>query len=123
MCEQFPEAMVDGYQHRVPEMTNHRGDRHVLAAAVESDADLVVTSNIKDFAPKACKSLGIGIVQPDQLLRDLARDDEASVLEVFREIARSHRRPPDTLDAVLESHRRQFPLTIDVLRAEVNDHR
>ena len=87
MCEQFPEAMVDGYQHRVPEMTNHRGDRHVLAAAVESDADLVVTSNIKDFAPKACKSLGIGIVQPDQLLRDLARDDEASVLEVFTEIA------------------------------------
>jgi predicted nucleic acid-binding protein len=33
-------------------MTNHPGDRHVLAAAVTAKADIIVTSNLKHFKPK-----------------------------------------------------------------------
>jgi hypothetical protein len=34
----FPSAMVAAYEHLIPFMTNHPKDRHVLAAAVASEA-------------------------------------------------------------------------------------
>src|SRR5262249_47499181 len=41
----FPEALVDGFEPIVDTMTNNPGDRHVLAAAVRSHSDLIVTYN------------------------------------------------------------------------------
>ena len=47
----FPEAWVDGYQDLIPAMTNEPKDRHVLAAAVRSQAEVIVTYNRRDFPP------------------------------------------------------------------------
>lgn len=45
----FPEAMVSGYEGIVGGMGNDPKDRHVLAAAVHSDCEVIVTFNTKDF--------------------------------------------------------------------------
>jgi predicted nucleic acid-binding protein len=45
----FPETMVTGHETLIPCMTNEEKDRHVLAAAIVGRADLIVTSNVKDF--------------------------------------------------------------------------
>ncbi len=45
----FPYAMVEVSSELIEEMTNHPGDRHVLAAAVTANADIIVTSNLKQF--------------------------------------------------------------------------
>lgn len=34
LLRHFPESMVEGYEDRIPSMTNQQKDRHVLAAAV-----------------------------------------------------------------------------------------
>jgi predicted nucleic acid-binding protein len=49
MRRAFPEAMVRDYEHLVESMTNHPKDRHVLAAAVAAEADVVVTREPSPF--------------------------------------------------------------------------
>jgi len=45
----FPEAWVEGYEDLIPAMTNHEKDRHVLAVAVKTGAEIIVTYNLRDF--------------------------------------------------------------------------
>jgi predicted nucleic acid-binding protein len=56
--EAFPEASVEGYEPLIQAVNNHPKDRHVLAAAICSKANLIVTYNKKDF-PKAALTPGI----------------------------------------------------------------
>jgi hypothetical protein len=42
----------------IPAMTNHEGDRHVLAAAVACGADAVITANLRHFSPESCDPTG-----------------------------------------------------------------
>jgi predicted nucleic acid-binding protein len=60
----FPEAQVEGFESLVAVMTNDPKDRHVLAAAVRSHSELIVTYNQRDFPPAS--------VQPGKsMCRDL----------------------------------------------------
>lgn len=52
MRRHFPDAEVLGYESLLPQMRNHPKDRHVLAAAVRANADLIVTFNLK-ISPRA----------------------------------------------------------------------
>jgi hypothetical protein len=47
----FPVAMVSGHDGLIPKMPADPNDRHVLAAAVHSRCDVLVTDNLKDFSP------------------------------------------------------------------------
>lgn len=51
MADAFPEAMITDYEHLMPEMRADEKDKHVLAAAVHGEADVLVTENTKDFDP------------------------------------------------------------------------
>ena len=53
----FPEAWVEGFEPIIDVMTNDPGDRHVLAAAVRSHSELIVTYNRRHFPRVPC-SLG-----------------------------------------------------------------
>jgi hypothetical protein len=64
----FPEAIVEGYAHLISSMTNHDGDRHVMAAAVKGHAQVVVTSNLKHFPPECAAPFDIEIQHPDEFL-------------------------------------------------------
>ena len=44
-----PDAEVTGYETLIDGMTNHEKDRHVLAAAVRGNAEVLVTFNLDDF--------------------------------------------------------------------------
>jgi predicted nucleic acid-binding protein len=58
MAAYFPDARVTSYEEMISSMTNHPKDRHVLAAAVAGRADMLVTENLKDFAPAAVATSG-----------------------------------------------------------------
>jgi hypothetical protein len=49
MRHHFPAAMIEGYEHRIADMQNNPGDRHVLAAAIEARAHIVLTWNTRHF--------------------------------------------------------------------------
>jgi predicted nucleic acid-binding protein len=49
VARSFPDALVDGYGSLIDGMTNDPKDRHVLAAAVRANAEVLVTFNMSDF--------------------------------------------------------------------------
>jgi len=54
------DALVYGYEHRIESLAlPDPDDRHVLAAAIECRASLIVTWNIKHFPADYLKSFGI----------------------------------------------------------------
>jgi hypothetical protein len=70
MRRAFPDAEVGGYEHLIDGMTNHSKDRHVLAAAVRANVEVLVTANLKDFPDHALKPFDITAVHPDDFLLD-----------------------------------------------------
>jgi hypothetical protein len=60
-CGRFEEAEVDPaeIERLEPAMTNDEKDRHVLAAAVAADSELIVTFDLDDFPPEACEPVGV----------------------------------------------------------------
>jgi predicted nucleic acid-binding protein len=67
----FPEAWVAGFQPLIDAMTNHPGDRHVLAAAVRCHAELIVTYNRRHFPTDAVQPWEIEVQSPSTFLRGL----------------------------------------------------
>jgi hypothetical protein len=85
-----------------PAMLNEPADRHVLAAAVASDAEAIVTSNIRHFPAAACGPFGIEVVHPDAFLCELHERAPAKTRVVLTEQASALSRPPLTETEVLD---------------------
>lgn len=62
-------------------------DRHVLAAAIGAEADLIVTDNVRDFPPRALAEHGLRRERADRFLRDLAAADEGAAVQAATGIA------------------------------------
>jgi|SRR5579872_725228 len=67
----FPEAWVDGFEPLIAAMKNHPADRHVLAAAVRSHCELIVTYNRRHFPEASVQSSEIDVQGPSTFLRGL----------------------------------------------------
>lgn len=70
MRRSFPDAEVRGYENLVESMTCDPKDRHVLAAAVRGDAEVLITFNTRDFPEGSTVAYDITIVHPDDFLLD-----------------------------------------------------
>jgi len=79
----FPDAEVTPSNETIEAMTNHPGDRHVLATAVAADCEWLVTYNIRDFLPVACEPVGVEVLLPDTFLYDLLKEEPLLVLEAL----------------------------------------
>ncbi|GHG06864.1 PIN domain-containing protein [Streptomyces albogriseolus] len=89
------EPLVEGL--KLPDMD----DRHVLAAAIQVSAQVIVTNNRKDFPPDYLANWGIERKSADDFILDLLGLDDRVVYACVQEIATSRRRPPHTFDDVL----------------------
>ena len=85
MNTMFPDAFIarHRYEKLIDSMTNHKKDRHVLAAAVIADADVLVTQNIKDFPMESVKAYNIEVLNPDQFVRSQAALNSQVFLSSF----------------------------------------
>jgi hypothetical protein len=103
-----PEAQVRGYESRILALTlPDENDRHVLAAAIEAGAKVIVTFNLADFPPAATTPHGIAAVHPDQFVVSLLDADQAAVLAAVRNQRRLLKNPPVTAIGMLETLRHQ----------------
>ncbi|HEY6760979.1 MAG TPA: PIN domain-containing protein [Baekduia sp.] len=101
----FPEAAEPpaAIAALVPAMTNDPGDRHVLACAVASKAEGILTSNLKHFPSQSVDPFGIDVRHPDEFLcalRDMFGD---IVIYEVRELAAALRKPPRSVEYILDS--------------------
>lgn len=76
----FPEAEVSPPMALIAKATNHPGDRHVLAAAIEAGAKEIVTSNLRHFRPEALAPWKIRALSPDEFLLELYSLNPAHVM-------------------------------------------
>lgn len=78
----FPEALKTVPEGLSDRMTNHPGDRHVVAAAVAPPScELIVTYNLKHFKPVNLQQWNVVAVHPDSFLCELC--DEFGDNELF----------------------------------------
>ena len=103
MKDAFEEAMVDAaaINALVPAMTNHPGDRHVLATAIVADAEGIVSFNRKHFPDRALKPFNRTLLHPDDFLCDLYDRYPAIVASVIIEQAAHLRNPPVSVEEIL----------------------
>ena len=64
------DCLVGGFEPLIPALSlPDPEDRHVLAAAIKCEADVIVTFNLKHFPDAILKPYGIESVHPDDFLR------------------------------------------------------
>lgn len=95
------EALINGLQ--LPDAK----DRHVLAAAIHAGAQVIVTSNLKDFPPDALSKYHIEAVHPDDFVLDAIDLSPGVVTQVIVEQAKSLKNPPKTTAELLDTLRDQ----------------
>ena len=71
MKQAFPESLIDPKEEIIKILKNDPKDRHVLAAAIEANADIIVTSNRSDFPKDSLEPYQIKAVSPDEFLVEL----------------------------------------------------
>jgi hypothetical protein len=68
----LPDADVADYRTLIPSLSlPDPDDRHVLAAAIASNAALIVTWNLKDFPVADLQAYGVAAISPDDFLVSL----------------------------------------------------
>ena len=76
-------------------------DTHVLAAAIISKADVIVTFNLKDFPHDQLIKYNIKAQHPDLFLMHLSNLDETSFLMAVKNTRLRLRNPPKSVDKYL----------------------
>lgn len=110
MREAFPEATVSDYESLAETLTNDAGDRHVLAAAMRSNAEYLVTNNLKHFPQEALSGFNGSVVTPEHFLCGLFQECNDFTFElIVHKLAHSLRRPQMQVTDVLAALRRQVP--------------
>ncbi len=112
------DCLVSGYESLIPSLTlPDPDDRHVLAAAIRSHADAIVTFNLTDFPDDALAAYGVEAIHPDDFVLyqlDLAPNIVCAAAKRHRE---SLKNPARCVSEYLESLERQgLPQTMSALR-------
>ena len=89
------DVLVAGFEDLAPTIElPDPDDRHVVAAAVRGEADIVLTANLRDFPASVLSSLGLAARHPDAFLADLCNRSPAPFLEALRRVRARLRNPP-----------------------------
>lgn len=98
----FPDALVQNYQGLIAHVElPDRDDRHVLAAAIKTNANLIVTNNIKHFPEKYLQTFGLNAKTADDFLTDTIDLNQEQALAAFKEMVLNKRNPKQDEFAVL----------------------
>jgi len=106
-------AFSTDYESRISAMTNHPGDRHVLAAAVSANVGIIVTANYRHFPESALEPHTIIGMSPDTFLVMLLQHDARAIVAIVAQQAAALKSPPLTVQDVLEGLRIHAPTFVE----------
>ena len=116
------DCLVTGYESLIDSLTlPDPNDRHVLAAAVRSQAQIIVTYNLKDFPSRALTKYNIEAQHPDSFLRhqiDLYPSHFLSCVKTVRNRLKKPQKNPEEYLDILTSQ--NLPQTTLFLRQYAN---
>lgn len=90
-------SLVTCYERRIKDLElPDVNDRHVLAAAIEGEAEVILTWNLRDFPGPTLASHGLRAATPDDLLTELIKGHRMEMIGILREARLSLKQPPLT---------------------------
>lgn len=90
----FPDALVNNYEELIATLClPDKRDCHVLAAAIKSDANLIVTNNLKDFDNEYLSRFGLCAKNADDFITDTIDLNPELAKEAFTTMV-AHRSNP-----------------------------
>lgn len=112
MNDNIRDCLVTGYEDLIPALKlPDPNDRHVLAAAIRCNADVIVTFNLDDFPSQALQQYDVEAQHPDEFILQLL-DLNPAIICTAAEIQRMRlknppKKPDEHLDTLLKQGLRQ----------------
>lgn len=105
MKRAFPEASVADYQNLMTACGTlpDDGDRHVVAAAMRTQAQAIVTENLKDFPSAILEEMGLEARCADDFIADTIALDEGRAVAAIRQMRERLAKPTMDAEALLRS--------------------
>lgn len=101
-------SLVRGFEHLIDGLDlPDPDDRHVLAAAIRTSADVIVTRNLRDFPQSQLDPYGIDAQHPDAFIMQLFESNPEEVFAAAQEHRGSLRNPPTSVEEYLGMLSRQ----------------
>lgn len=108
MTQAVPDCIVTGFEALIEGLDlPDKDDRHVLAAAIRSGAQAIVTFNLKDFPEQKLVPYNVEAKHPDDFVLDAIDLAPGIVATVVAEQARALRNPPRSVGELLDTLRDQ----------------
>jgi len=99
----FPDALFENYEPLIESLSlPDIKDRHVLAAAIKANANLIVTNNLKHFPNEYLSGFGVSAKGADDFFTDIIDLNHMTSIRAFRDMVMNKRRPPLDNYQVLE---------------------
>lgn len=103
----FPDALVQNYEPLIDHLElKDSDDRHVLAAAIKSNSNVIVTNNLKDFPAEYLSTFGLSAKSADDFLTDIIDLNPDIAIKAFKEMVLNKKNPEMDVYQVLESMRK-----------------
>lgn len=117
--EAFPDAEVRNYKGLIEQLTlPDKDDRHVLAAAIKTNANLIVTNNRKDFPEAYLQSFGLSAKTADDFLTDIIDLNQEQAVAAFKEMVLNKKNPKqDEFEVLNQLRNAGLPDTANYLHA------
>jgi predicted nucleic acid-binding protein len=118
MNQAVPDCLVEHYEVLIDSLElPDPDDRHVLAAAIMCQADVIVTNNLKDFPQAVMDQYHIDVQSPDTFLNHLFDLNPGAFCTAVHEQRQRLRNPERTAEALLEIFYQQgLPMTVNKLK-------
>lgn len=103
MCGAVADCITTGYEDLIDGLyLPDPDDRHVLAAAIRSGSQVIVTENVSDVPAEVLRTYNIEAQTPDVLVLHLIDLSPTTVFSVLETQAAALRNPPVTIDQLLD---------------------
>ncbi len=120
MTEAVADCMVEDFEGLIDSVTlPDPDDRHVLAAAIRTRAQAIVTSNLKDFPASALAPHNMEAMHPDEFVLEIIDLAPELVAEAVAEQAAALKHPPRSVAELLQTlHQVGLVQSVAKLRAQ-----
>ncbi|MDT0606008.1 PIN domain-containing protein [Croceitalea rosinachiae] len=90
----FPDALVTNYEPLIEtlELPDSK-DRHVMAAAIKTNANVIVTNNLKDFPKEYLSRFGLSAKSADDFITDIIDLNHEKAVQAFKKLVLNRRNP------------------------------
>ncbi|GBO53179.1 hypothetical protein APA_1086 [Pseudanabaena sp. lw0831] len=118
MDKSIRDCLVQEFEGLIPSLAlSDPDDRHILAAAIVSEAHVIVTFNLKDFPNSVLTKYNIEAKHPDDFIVDIIDLNPLKVMTALETARKRFKNPPKTFEEYMEILvKQELPKSVAIFR-------